>query len=43
VDKAVTTLAVEPTPDDPRPLAHCQNPPPFHSPDLAGAQYTEAV
>src|SRR5215210_4454801 len=32
VDEAVTAFAVKPTPDDPRPLAHCQNPPPFHSP-----------
>ena|SRR5918993_3925691 len=29
VNEAVTALAVEPTPDDPRPLTHCQNPPPF--------------
>ena len=38
VDEAVTALAVEPIPDDPRSLIHCQNPPPFHNPGLAGAQ-----
>jgi len=43
VDEAVTALAVELTLDDPRSLAHCQNPPPFHSLGVAGAQYREAV